>query len=361
MQLKNLEFVNYRNLANNKLFFHDKINIFIGDNGQGKTNLLEAIYLTTITKSFKTNKMGELIRFESPFFYVQSKIVKNNNPYWIKISYENEKAIFVNDNNINKYREVVGLLNAILFVPEDVNLLKDSPRNRRKIFDIELSKLYPLYLQYLTCFQQVQKQRNLILKSKNIDLVMLNVLDLQLVEYGSKIFEYRKDFLGELEPIIQKYYHQLSSSNVSLKINYLSNIGDSKSYLDNLKKSYDRDQLFQQTHIGIHRDDFTIYLNGQNAALFASQGEQRTIILALKLALVEYIKNIIGEYPILLLDDVMSELDLNRQQNLLSCLNKDLQIFITTTDLEKIDYEFQDEAKFFLVRQGIIEEEVINE
>lgn len=362
MQLDTIDFVNYRNLSNSNLCFSDKVNIFIGDNGQGKTNLLEAIYLTTITKSFKTSKMSELINFNSSFFYVHSKIIKNNNPYWIKISYEKEKTIFINDDNISKYKDVIGFLNAIIFVPEDVTLLKDSPRSRRKVFDIELSKLYPTYLSYLTTYQQLLKQRNILLKSKIIDLKMIEVLDSQLANYGNKIYEYRKKFLENISILVEKYYCVLSESNSEITIKYLSNIyKDDFSYIDNLKRFFQRDQSLQQTNIGIHRDDFLVLLNNQNAGLYGSQGEQRTIILALKLALVEYINDIIGEYPILLLDDVMSELDLNRQHNLLKCLNKNVQIFLTTTDLKNIDIEYQKDARFFFVSQGIIEEEVINE
>lgn len=357
MYIKEIEYSNFRNLIDNKISFNEYVNIFVGKNGQGKTNLLESIYLISLTKSFKTNRLNNIIAFEKDYFNIKSNLIKNNYSYDLNFSYvNNKKKILINNNSINKFKDIIGLLNVILFVPEDMMLLKSSPSNRRRLMDIELSKIYPNYLISLSSYLKILKQRNILLKDINLDKDLISVYDEQLIKYGLIINKYRIDFFNDVVVLMQEIYQEISNSNDFISIEYLSNINKKNTYLDNMKISLERDLVFKQTHIGIHRDDFIILINNKEAASFASQGEQRTIILSLKLALIKYVKNKTGEYPILLLDDVMSELDDFRQYNLMKILNNKVQTFITTTSLNNINNEFMINRKVFSIDNGLIKE-----
>lgn len=357
MYIKEIEYSNFRNLIDNKISFNEYVNIFVGKNGQGKTNLLESIYLISLTKSFKTNRLNNIIAFEKDYFNIKSNLIKNNYSYDLNFSYvNNKKKILINNNSINKFKDIIGLLNVILFVPEDMMLLKSSPSNRRRLMDIELSKIYPNYLISLSSYLKILKQRNILLKDINLDKDLISVYDEQLIKYGLIINKYRIDFFNDVVVLMQEIYQEISNSNDFISIEYLSNINKKNTYLDNMKISLERDLVFKQTHIGIHRDDFMILINNKDAASFASQGEQRTIILSLKLALIKYVKNKTGEYPILLLDDVMSELDDFRQYNLMKILNNKVQTFITTTSLNNINNEFMINRKVFSIDNGLIKE-----
>ncbi|MDF9866720.1 DNA replication and repair protein RecF [Bacilli bacterium PM5-3] len=358
MYLKSLSCNNYRNLSDLELFFNEKVNIFIGDNGQGKTNLLEAIYFMSLTKSFKTSKINDIISFAHNNFFVCANIVKNDFPYQIEVTYEKQKKnIKINNNSNSKFKDVIGLLNAVLFVPEDLQLLKGNPKLRRKLLDIELSKIYPRYLVMLSSYYNVLKQRNSYLKLNNIDELVIDSLDVQLAQYGDSLKEYRLSFINELSILVNDFYKTISGVNDEITMSYQCTIcKDDLTFYDNLKKSLERDIVLQQTNIGIHRDDFVVYINDKDASIYGSQGEQRTIILAIKLALVEYIYQKTQEYPILLLDDVMSELDINRQENLVKYLNMKVQTFITTTNIDSLNREIIDDAKLYLINDGVVEE-----
>lgn len=361
MYLNKISFINYRNLVDNKITFTNQTNIFVGVNGQGKTNLLETIYFLSLTRSFKTNHLSDLIKFNSEGFYIKSLVTKANYKYLIEASYDHsEKNIKVN-NNSAKFKDVVGLMNAILFIPEDLQLLKGSPKLRRRLLDIELSKIYPKYLYNLSSYYQILKQRNALLKTQNIDEMFIDTLDQQLAGFGEIIIEFRLKFIEELLPIINKVYQNISNSKSKIAINYDSTTSiKDKTFYDSLKQSIKRDLVLLQTSIGIHRDDFKILLDDKDTSCYASQGEQRSIVLAIKLALVEYIYNKTNEYPILLLDDVLSELDELRQNNLLMYLNSKVQTFITTTSLNSISDDIKEQAKIFTINDGFIKEALFN-
>jgi DNA replication and repair protein RecF len=260
----------------------------------------------------------------------------------------------------SKFKDFIGLLNVIIFVPEDLDLLKGNPKVRRKLLDIELSKLSSLYLLNLSHYYHLLKQRNNYLKMKKIDEIVIKTLNQQLAFYGEQIFTERNKFIDELSLLVEKFYQIISETDDKIKIEYQSNIyKDKLTFLDNLEKSYQRDLLLQQTNVGVHRDDFIVYLNEKNASNYASQGELRSIVLAFKLALVEYIYLKIKEYPLLLLDDVMSELDTKRQQNLIKYLNKKVQTFITTTSIDNLENEIVDGASLFYIDDGNVREEII--
>lgn len=357
MYLDKISFINYRNLVDNQLTFSNNTNIFIGVNGQGKTNLLETIYFLSLTKSFKTNRLRDLVKFQSEQFYIKSLIVKERYKYLIEASFENDNRKFKVNNNAAKFKDVIGLMNAVLFIPEDLQLLKGSPKLRRRLLDIELSKIYPKYLVSLSSYYQILKQRNALLKDKAIDETMLDTLDQQLALFGDVIVEYRTKFLQDIIAIINRVYEDIAQRKQKITIDYNSTSRiKENSFYDSLKLNMKRDLMLQQTLIGIHRDDFTIYLDDKEANVYASQGEQRSIVLAIKLALVEYIYEQTHEYPLLLLDDVLSELDENRQNNLLAYLNNNVQTFITTTSIKNINEEIKKQAKIFTINNGFIKE-----
>lgn len=363
MHIDSLEVIQYRNFDELNLSFNSKLNIFIGNNGQGKTNLLEAIYLTNLTNSFRTSKLSNLIRFDKDSFLVKTKLSKNDFTYLIEISYDcHGKKCLINNNKNTKFHDIIGALNAVLFEVDDVNLLRGNPKQRRRLLDIELSKLSIYYLKDLADYQLLLKERNSFLKTGVFDEVMLRTLDEKLAVCNKSIYDKRKAFFEEITPIVEAKYKLISNSEVSLKFKYYSNIfKDDNDVLVNLSKSYDKDVKFGSTSIGIHRDDFKVLIDNRDIGEFGSQGENRSFVLSLKLAIVEYIYLITNEYPILLLDDVMSELDNQREGNLLRYLNTNVQTFITTTDIDNIDLSYMNSYKIFKISNGFIEEEIIDE
>lgn len=361
MYLEKISVLNYRNLLDSSIEFSKDINIFVGENGQGKTNLLEAIYFLSLTRSFKSNKIVDLIKFEHDGFYIKALLNKTSYKYSIEESYSNDEKRLIVNNNAIKFKDIVSLMNIVLFVPEDLQLVKGSPKLRRRLLDIELSKLYPKYLFSLSSYYQILKQRNILLKANYLDVLMLDTLDQQLVSFGETIIEMRLKFINDLLPIINKIYKNISRRDQLVAIDYenSANVKD-KTYFENLKQHIKRDTILQQTSIGIHRDDFKIYIDGKEASIYSSQGEQRSLVLSIKLALVEYIEHISKEFPILLLDDVLSELDESRQNNLLSFLNNNVQTFITTTSINSINDLIKNNSKIFSISNGLIKEEYMN-
>jgi len=355
MILNSIQTINFRNLNQIDLSFNSKTNIFIGENGQGKTNLLESIYLLSLARSFKTNKFNDIALYKTNHFYIKGEIEKNHFTYEISLNYENnQKSILINQSRASKYKDILGLLNVVLFVPEDLSLLKSSPSVRRKLLDIELSKINFNYLSCLSGYYNALKERNTLLKTKSIDKYYLDTLNDLLIKYGSQIILFREKFIQDLIPLIDGIYKKLSQSDQSISMNYLPNTSIDL-YKENLDKSYQRDLMSGFTNLGIHKDDFKVYLNERDASIYASQGEQRSIVLSIKLALVHYIKSKSGSYPILLLDDVLSELDDSRQENLIDYLQEDIQTFISTTSLKNINEKLLEDSYLFKVSNGNIE------
>ncbi|MDR3215713.1 MAG: DNA replication/repair protein RecF [Bacilli bacterium] len=362
MIFNNLKLINFRNIDFQELFFCERINLFIGNNAQGKTNLLEALYLLSFTKSFKTNNLKELINFKANNFFLEGKLSENDFIHDITFFFEKNKEINLDNNKITKLKSIFGLINIVLFVPEDLFLIKGSPSNRRKLLDIELSKIDQLYLDALANYYYVLKQRNIYLKRDNIDNNMLDVFDKQLIKYGLIIYELRTNFINEINALVNKYYLSIANDEKDVLIKYHSSFSLDNSINSNLFfNSRNKDIQLHQTNNGIHRDDIIFYLNGNNASEFASQGEQRSIVLSLKLALLEYIYLKTNNYPIFLLDDVLSELDNNRQENLIRKLNNNIQTFITCTSLHGINKEFIRNSYLFKVNNGQFERMEINE
>lgn len=349
MNVNSLRLINFRNYNNVYLELSDKVNIFIGKNAQGKTNLLEAIYVSATGKSFRTNKDRELINFNKKEAYIGSKIEIGQREKLIEIKLDKiaPKRIKINKLELKKQRELDSGLNVVVFSPDDLSLVKGSPRERRLFLDMSISQIKPIYRYNLNRYNKILIQRNNLLKiSKNKNDIgnLLDIFDIQLVKAGTDIIISRFNFIDKLSKIASNIHNKLTLNREKLLLSYSSNVEFEKldkkeienSFMSNLNKNRDKDILTGSTSIGPHRDDMKIYINNMDSRTFASQGQQRTIVLTIKLSEVELIYKDIGSYPVLLLDDVFSELDSDRRKYLISFFNN-TQTFITLTDMENLD------------------------
>ncbi|MBQ3407847.1 MAG: DNA replication/repair protein RecF [Clostridia bacterium] len=339
MLITSLKIKNFRNYEELNLDFNNKINIFYGNNAQGKTNIIESIFLCAIGKSFRTNKDKELIKFNKDFLNIEINYKKSDRDGKIKIDISEKKEIYLNGIKTKKLSELVGKINVVLFTPDDINILKDGPKMRRRFLDIMISQLRPNYIYCLNMYAKTLEQRNMYLKQikfeqKNSD--MLDVWDIKLSEYGEKIFNYRKEFIEKIKNKINKIHENITNNNEKIKIEYLSDFLDKENFYSSLKENKKVDIMRGATTKGIHRDDFILYLNNKNVSIYGSQGQNRTAILSLKMSELQVIKDEIGENPILLLDDFMSELDEERRNNFLNNIG-DTQVFVTCTDILKLN------------------------
>ncbi|MBV1818780.1 DNA replication/repair protein RecF [Clostridium cochlearium] len=362
MYVKNLQLINFRNYKELSIELNKNINIFIGNNAQGKTNVLESIYYASIGRSHRTNKDKELIKWEENSSYIKVYVVKKrlNKIIEIRILKEGKKAINVNSININKLSELFGILNVVIFSPEDLSIVKESPSFRRKFLDIELSKINKQYYYNLVQYQKVLNERNILLKKGGNEVQnIIGIYDEQLAKFGSKIIRERKKYLKKLNDVGKKIHLEITSNKEDISFTYLSPIKNKKINDEKLEdlllkeiiKNRDSDIEKRYTSVGPHRDDFLININNINTRSYGSQGQQRTATLTIKFASLEIIKDEIGEYPVLLLDDVLSELDSSRQKYILNSI-KDIQTIITCTGIENIKKYLKAEAKIFNVENG---------
>jgi len=365
MRVKRLVLRNYRNYVNLTLDFTQNINVFLGQNAQGKTNILEAIYYGAMGRSHRTNIDAELIRWQQSggsINIVFSRLDIENSLTFRLISSQN-KEILYNGHTI-KPRELIGLLNVVLFSPEDLLLIKGAPAGRRRFLDTEISQANPAYYRKLLQYNRVIAQRNTLLKKireKKAKQELLDSWDEQLAGLAASIVTKRLEALKKLAMLANLMHRKISGSKENLLITYhLSGkeqgIPENLNswYIEQLSKIRDMDILRGSTGVGPHRDDIILTVNGINLRNFGSQGQQRTGVLALKLAELEFIKSETGEYPVLLLDDVMSELDAVRREHLLSFIKDRVQTFITATDEKYFpDWKF---GKFYHVVEGQVAE-----
>ncbi len=346
MYITSLTVKNFRNLADFTLKFDKKSNIIIGNNAQGKTNILEAVYTAINSKSFRTRNDLELINSRQNFCRVCLNFFKNQREQQIEmiISRDAKKKIRINDIAINKTFELIGYLNVILFAPENLKLIKGGPTERRRFLDREISNINRNYLNDLINYYRVLHQKNKFLKldSEINDRQSFEIWDGQLAKYAQKIIKKRRQYIRLLSEKSTLVHAEISGKNEVISLEYNSDlIAETESEIEKkillkLEKSRQRDVKYGYTTVGPHRDDLTILINDQNIKKYGSQGQQRSALLAIKLAQIEIIKDEIGEYPVLMLDDVMSELDKNRQVHLLSEIKR-TQTILTTTDLNGLN------------------------
>lgn len=355
MHITKVKLRNFRNYDNQEIDFYKNVNVFYGDNAQGKTNILESVFLCSYGKSFRTRKEKEIIKFEKDKASVELEFEKENRKKTIKIDISDKKYIQINGVKCLKSSQLLGNINLVMFCPDDLEILKQGPNLRRKFLDIMISSLRPNYLFILNQYLKNLEQRNIFLKQlkkddKNID--MLDIWDYKLGELSEKIYSYRQEFVDKLNLKIFSIHQELTNGE-KIKIEYLSECGNKEKYIENLKKSRKIDIIKGYTGKGIHRDDLIFYINNNQVNVYGSQGQCRSCILSLKFAELEVVYEELGEYPILLLDDVMSELDEKRKNKLIQII-KNYQVLITSAEKEEFD-NWNTSIKYFLVNKGTIQ------
>ena len=355
MIVKSLKLKNFRNYDLLNLEFDPTTNIFYGDNAQGKTNILESIYLTGTTKSHRGTKDRDLIKFDQDEAHIETVVEKRGVPFKIDIHLKKNspKGIAINKIPIKKASELFGIINIVFFSPEDLNIIKNGPAERRKFIDMELSQLDKVYLNDLSNYNRIVNQRNKLLKDMfdRKDLLdTLDIWDMQLVHYGNRVIERRKLFIDQMNDIIGNVHKKLTGGKERLELLYEPGVKD-HSFEHALLKNRERDMRMKSTSIGPHRDDICFMCGDLDIRKFGSQGQQRTSALSLKLSEIELVKQEIKDTPILLLDDVLSELDKHRQNYLLDSI-RDVQTLITCTGLDDfVNHRFSIN-KIFNVEQG---------
>lgn len=355
MYIRNIKLKNYRNYSDLTLSFDERVNVILGNNAQGKTNLIEAIHLSSMGKSFRTSKESELIKFGDSLSFVDVSAIKDGDDLSIGIvlNKDGKKIIKKDGVKLDKVSDLLKNILVVIFSPEDLKIVKEDPDKRRKFIDRELCQISPSYFNSLSSYKQVLIQRNTYLKENFIDNMLLDIWDMQMAEFGSKVISYRKKFIEKISKYSNEIHSSITENKENLILRYKPSItSESKDeFYQILKESRDNDIRQRTSSRGPHKDDFNFILNGINARSFGSQGQQRTCALSLKLAELSIIKEETGEDGILLLDDVMSELDLNRQEFLIKTLSNN-QIFITTTSIDKKILNAFPESKVFYIENG---------
>ena len=360
MVIKSLKLKNYRNYDFLDLSFDPKTNILYGDNAQGKTNILEALYMSGTTKSHRGTKDRDIIKFENEEAHLETIVEKHGAEFCIDIHLKKNspKGIAINKIPIRKASELFGIVYFVLFSPEDLNIIKNGPSGRRRFIDLELSQLDKVYLNDLANYNRALNQRNSLLKEACYNpslLETLDIWDMQLAQYGNRVIEGRKKFVEDLNNIISDIHFKLTGNKEKISVSY-ETFNDETSFEELLKRNRSRDIKLKSTSVGPHRDDLSFIVNGIDIRKFGSQGQQRTAALSLKLSEIEMVKRIINDTPILLLDDVLSELDKNRQNYLLDSIH-DIQTVITCTGLDEfVNYRFAIN-KVFHVDSGYVTKE----
>ena len=339
MWIKKIKINNFRNYKQEEIQLKENINLFYGENAQGKTNVIEAIFLGSMGKSFRTKKDKEMIRINQEKAEIEIEYQKVDREGKVKIEIADKKNIYLNGIKIKKLSELLGNIHIVIFTPDDIHILKGGPQNRRKFLDMMISQLRPNYMYHLNLYLKTLEQRNNYLrqiKEEKKDENLLDIWDEKLVEHGNMIYQYRNEFIQKIKEKIKEIHKEITNQKEEMELEYLSECQTKEKYLSLLKERRKLDIIKGFTTKGIHRDDFLVYINGKQLDIYGSQGQHRTAILSLKLAELNIIEEEIGEEPILLLDDFMSELDHTRIQNFLEKIEK-AQVIITCT--EKISVE----------------------
>ncbi len=355
MFIRDLELTNFRNYETLSISLAEGINIFQGNNAQGKTNILESIYLCATARSHRTHKEKEIIRWSNDSAHVKLSVHKKYVQDTIDFHLTgNSKSATINKLPIGKLGELFGCLNIVMFSPEDLQLIKNSPKERRRFMDIEMCQIDKMYYYTLRQYHKVLKQRNLALKQfyKNKDSSMLDVWDMQMAEYACTLIKKREVFIEEVNEIAKDIHQDISGKKEQLEVIYSPNV-KREDFEDKLLKNREKDIVMQTTTMGPHRDDLSFFINEMNVKNYGSQGQQRSVVLSMKLAELAIMKKYIGEAPVLLLDDVLSELDYNRQCDLFK-YTKDIQTLITCTGIEQSVWNTQKIGKLYHIENGAV-------
>lgn len=369
MYIEHLQLKNYRNYKELEIPFDNKVNVILGENAQGKTNVMESIYVLAMAKSHRTSNDKDLIRWDEEYAKIEGRVKKRHGsiPMELVISKKGKKAKY-NHIEQQKLSQYIGNMNVVMFAPEDLHLVKGSPQVRRRFIDMEIGQVSPVYLHDIGQYQKILQQRNHYLKllqlKKQTDMTMLDILTEQFIETAVKIISKRFEFIQLLENWAIPIHKGISRDLETLKIHYKPSVDVSEDQvLSKMVEVFEEKFLKVKTReiergvtlFGPHRDDLLFHVNNRDVQTFGSQGQQRTTALSLKLAEIELIRSEIDEYPILLLDDVLSELDDFRQSHLLNTIQGKVQTFVTTTNVDGIDHQTLKEASTFKVESGWIE------
>lgn len=365
MNIQKLKLSDYRNFETASFSFDpDTIHIFWGKNAQGKTNLLESIYFLSHLRSWRTSKTPSLIRHSQDSFVLEGTIENKGRLEKLKTVFsQGKKFLYRNDKPVRSFSEFVGILNAVLFSPDDLTLFSDSPKERRKMIDMELVKLSRSYTSLLSQFQKLLKERSAILKSWKSDEILLSTVTAQMIEAQAVLIVQRRAFITLLEQEASEIFPRFSQGKEQLSIRYKTCVDPDQDIREQLRQIYDstleRDRRMKTTSAGIHKDDLEFYLNGKLITQTASQGQKRSVMLALKIGLCQVIREKTGQNPVLLLDDVFSELDESRRQGLIASFPEEIQIFITTAEPVSPGW-FKRPVKFYTVDHGKMKEGIFD-
>ncbi len=370
--MERLYLKNYRNIKEEDLAFNPTLNLFIGKNAQGKTNLLESIYLMGTGSSHRTKSDQDLIDWDADYFFLKASIIKRTREMTFSYGYnKSKKEIKIDNNPLQKIGDLMGYINVVLFSPEDLQMVKGSPAFRRRFLNLEISQVNPYYYHNLQKYNQVVRQRNLLLKEIRANYAerkkkrdLLSVWDQQLVDLGSRLIKKRLEVIERLDILARLTHRKITDGRENLKMEYKSVLGAIEEqtsreeieiiFAERLKEDVDNEINRGSTLYGPHLDDIELFINEVNVRQFGSQGQQRTTALALKISELEFMKSEIGEYPILLLDDVFSELDSLRKSHLLEVIRDKIQTFITSTDADAVN-EIQSKYNLYSVTEGQVE------
>lgn len=364
MLLKKIKLKNYRNYEQLELDTPHMVNVFLGPNAQGKTNLLESIFVMALTKSHRTAKDKELIGWSEDAAHIVGQVEKKYGSIKLELNYSSKgKKAKLNGLEQRKLSDYVGALNVVMFAPEDLEIVKGTPGVRRRFLDMEIGQVQPGYLYWLQQYHKVLQQRNNVLKAgaHTVDAAMMEVWNMQLAQLGVKIMLKRQHFIYKLQEYAEQIHAGITNDKEILKLVYKPSFDTSDKNDETVlfeqfmvKLTQVKEQEFRRgvSLIGPHRDDICFYINDKEAQVYGSQGQQRTTALSIKLAELELIHEEIGEYPILLLDDVLSELDQHRQTQLIETFQSKVQTFITTTSLESVNMDKLKDAGIYYVKDG---------
>lgn len=360
MKITRLAVHDFRNYASATIVFADSISVLVGDNAQGKTNLLEAVVFLSTGRSHRVSDEQRCIR-EGQTSAIISAQTQNSSPLELKVVLHDQgKSLFIQNQLVRRSSDFIGKLNAVLFSPGDVDLFDTAPRARRRFLDTEIGKINPVYVDSLSKANRLLKDRNALLKGVTEDSVMLEVLTERLIEMSVDVIRLRSAFTQRINAHITRYYQALSMTDSVVDLSYVGATHFDPQTPQRLRELYqknrERDRFLKSTSIGVHRDDLRFALDGHPVDEWASQGQRRLIVIALKCALVEVIEEITGEKPILLLDDVFSELDAQRRKALFTTLHRNTQTLISTTDLHHVSDWLHDSVSVYTVTDGHIEE-----
>jgi len=368
MIIEKLKLNNYRNYDKLNIDLDGKLNIFIGDNAQGKSNVLESIYVLALTKSYLNVKDKDLIKDGCDYCFLEALVNSENNSYKLNVSINaSNKLVKINNREIQKLVDYVSLFRVILFSPDNIRMIKDSPNVRRKYLNVEIGQMSNSYIRNLQNYNLMLRQRNEFLKliklSNKVNNDYLEIINRKFSELATLIIRERYLFINKVNDYIVSIYEEIMGVD-NLNIKYVSSVNNDDiekmqdEFYDKLVCNFDKEKLYGMTLIGPHRDDFKFFMGDKEMSLYASQGQLRAAVLALKLAEIEIFKEITGDFPILLLDDIFSELDISKKNRLIKYIMDDVQTIITTTDLNMVDEILIENAKIFEISCGEVVKEV---